>query len=108
MRTLRRVCAWGLGLAVSCAPAVALSQNQGDVATDRERPAGSAIEEIVISRPQGGTASVQDVSISVSAFAAETLERKALSNVAEIGDLVPNVDIDKTSPFSGSGSRRRC
>ncbi len=104
MRTLRRLCALGLLLAVSCVPALALSQEDQPDRAPEARPAGSGIEEIVISRPQGGTASVQDVSISVSAFAAETLERQALSNVADIGNLAPNVDIDKTSPFSGSSS----
>lgn len=61
------------------------------------------LDEVVVnSRKQ--SENVQEVPISVSAFSAKALETKGISNVSQIGDYIPNVEIDVTAPFSGSQS----
>ncbi len=61
------------------------------------------LEEIVVTA-QKRAQNVQDVPISITAMSADLLRAKGLTNVAEVGELSPNVDIDTTSPFSGSSS----
>jgi iron complex outermembrane recepter protein len=47
---------------------------------------------------------VQDVPIAITAFSAESLERRGVSEVVSLGNLVPNVTLDAGTPFSGSSS----
>jgi len=47
---------------------------------------------------------LQDVPIAVSAFTGEVLIDIGLTNFAEVGDLVPNVQIDRISPINGSSN----
>lgn len=61
------------------------------------------LEEVVVtSRKQ--SENVQEIPISVAAFSAKALETRGIGNVAGIADYIPNVEIDVTSPFTGSQS----
>lgn len=59
------------------------------------------LEEIIVTA-QKRSESLQDVPIAVSAFDANALESKGITNISEIGEFTPNVTIDNTSSFSGS------
>jgi iron complex outermembrane receptor protein len=65
--------------------------------------ARGAIEEIVVTA-QKREQSVQDVPIAITALSAESLSQRGLTNISQINDSTPNVEIDYTSPFSGSSS----
>ncbi|MCC7461150.1 MAG: TonB-dependent receptor [Gammaproteobacteria bacterium] len=65
---------------------------------------GSAgIEEIVVTA-QKRTENVQDVPIAISAFTAETMQAKGLSDLTRLSALTPNVNLDGGAPFSGDSS----
>lgn len=61
------------------------------------------LEEIIVIA-QKREQNLQEVPIAVSAFTAESMNDKALSNVQQIADFTPNVEMDYTSPFAGSSS----
>ena len=61
----------------------------------------SVLEEIVITA-QKRAQNVQDVPIAVSAFTAEGLQERAVTSVAALSSLAPNVTLDGGTPFSGS------
>ena len=65
--------------------------------------ASLAIDEVVVTSRKREE-NLQQVPISVSAFTSEGLSRRGLSNVTEISDFVPNVQIDFTSAISGASS----
>jgi iron complex outermembrane recepter protein len=69
---------------------------------------GSAIdaqvlEEIVVTA-QRREQNIQDVPIAMTAVTAQSIEDKGLTNLAQVADYAPNVQMDSTSPFSGSSS----
>jgi len=122
----RRRIALGILLASSClSPAYAQDQSapaqtqpavdpadvgQADPAAANPSAAGAAqaeddgaggIRDIVVTA-QKRAESVQDVPIAVSAFASEALEERAVSSVAQLSNLTPNVTLDSSVPFSGS------
>ena len=47
---------------------------------------------------------VQDVPIAISAFTSEGLRERAITDVASLGNISPNVNLDAGTPFSGSTS----
>jgi iron complex outermembrane receptor protein len=59
------------------------------------------IAEIVVTA-QKRAENVQDVPISISAFTAGALEERAVTSVAGLSSLAPNVTLDGGTPFSGS------
>ncbi len=59
------------------------------------------LEEIVVTA-QKRSESLQEVPIAIQAFSAQAMENKGLSNVTDIANFAPNVELDSTSPFSGS------
>ena len=61
------------------------------------------IEEIVVTA-QKRVQSVQDVPIAITAYTAETLQKKGLSDITRLSALTPNVNLDGGSPFSGDSS----
>jgi iron complex outermembrane receptor protein len=65
--------------------------------------AEGALEEIVVTA-QKRAENVQDVPIAVSAFTAETLQERAVTSVAQISDISPNVTLDAGTPFSGTSA----
>lgn len=61
------------------------------------------LDQIIITA-QKREENLQDVPITGTAFSGETLERAGLDDIAQVGNFVPNVQIDNTSPFSGANS----
>jgi iron complex outermembrane receptor protein len=61
----------------------------------------TTIEEVVVTA-QKREENVQDVPIAITALSAKALESKGIQNVTELSDFAPNVQMDNTSPFSGS------
>jgi iron complex outermembrane recepter protein len=61
------------------------------------------IDEIIVTATKRAE-NVQDVPISISAYSAETLERKGVTEIAAVGNLAPNVTLDAGTPFSGSSA----
>ena len=50
------------------------------------------------------TENIQDVPIAVTAFTAQALEDKHITDVSQLANLTPNVTLDAGTPFSGSSS----
>jgi outer membrane receptor protein involved in Fe transport len=67
------------------------------------QPQASGVGEIIVTA-QRRAQNVQDVPISVSAFTAEALQERAVSDISQITNLTPNVTLDASTPFSGSTS----
>ncbi|WP_068076295.1 TonB-dependent receptor [Novosphingobium lentum] len=61
------------------------------------------IEQIVVTA-QKRAENVQDVPISISAFTAAALQERAVTSVASLSNISPNVTLDAGTPFSGSSS----
>lgn len=61
------------------------------------------LEEIVITARKISE-SLQDVPIAVSVFTAESLQKKGLSNISQIGDYTPSLIMDFTSALTGSSA----
>lgn len=61
------------------------------------------LEEIVITARKVSE-SLQDVPIAVSAFTADSLKKRGLSNISEIGDYTPSLIMDFTSALTGSSA----
>ena len=62
-----------------------------------------AIEEIIVTA-QKRAENVQDVPIAISATTAAGIEAKAVNEITQLADFTPNVEMDNSSPFSGSSS----
>ncbi len=62
-----------------------------------------ALEEVVVTA-QKREESVQDVPIAISAFSADALAAKGVTNIANVSDFSPNIQIDRASPFAGSST----
>jgi iron complex outermembrane receptor protein len=61
------------------------------------------IAEIVVTA-QKRAENVQDVPIAISAFTSSALQERAVTSVAALSNLAPNVTLDAGTPFSGSSS----
>jgi iron complex outermembrane recepter protein len=61
------------------------------------------IKEIVVTA-QKRAENVQDVPIAISAFTADALSERAVTSVASISNIAPNVVLDAGTPFSGSSA----
>jgi len=73
-------------------------------AQDAAAPADDGgITQIVVTA-QKRAEDVQDVPISITAFTAESLQSRGISDVTAMGNLAPNVTLDAGTPFSGSSS----
>jgi iron complex outermembrane receptor protein len=59
------------------------------------------LEEVVVTA-QKRTENIQEVPIAVSAFGSAQLEQRGISNVSQLSNLAPNVNLDAGTPFSGS------
>lgn len=62
---------------------------------------GFTLEEVVVTA-QKRSENLQDVPIAITAFTNEAMKIKGMTNIAQLGDFTPNVEIDVTSSFSGS------
>lgn len=61
------------------------------------------LEEVVVTA-QKREQSVQDVPIAISAFGAETLQNKGITEVSQLANLSPNVILDAGTPFSAGNA----
>src|SRR6185437_12817856 len=87
---LRRRAAVAAGLSLLCTGAFAQEQQP-------------QLEEIVVTA-QKRAQNIQDVPIAITAFTAETLQAKGITDVNGLSNLTPNVNLDAGSPFSGDTS----
>lgn len=92
--------------AAAILPFAVMSSNpafaQGQAAQGADADAGG-IAEIVVTA-QKRAENVQDVPIAISAFTSEALQERAVGDVSQLSGLTPNVTLDASTPFSGSGS----
>ena len=61
------------------------------------------IQQIIVTA-QKRVENVQDVPIAISAFSADALQERAVSSVASLSNISPNVTLDAGTPFSGSSA----
>ena len=61
------------------------------------------LEEIVVTA-QKRSENIQNVPIAITAFTAETLRSKGLTDIHSLSNLTPNVNLDGGAPFSGDSS----
>jgi iron complex outermembrane receptor protein len=65
--------------------------------------ADQQLEEIVVTA-QKRSENIQNVPIAITAFTADTLRSKGLSDIHSLSNLTPNVNLDGGAPFSGDTS----
>jgi iron complex outermembrane recepter protein len=65
--------------------------------------AQGGIQEIIVTA-QKRSENVQNVPIAISAFTAEALSERAVTSVASLSNIAPNVTLDAGTPFSGSSA----
>jgi len=78
----------------------AANGTQGSAPTEG---AETGIAEIVVTA-QKRAENVQNVPIAISAFTSTALQERAVTTVAALSNLAPNVTLDAGTPFSGSSS----
>jgi iron complex outermembrane receptor protein len=81
-----------LAFAFAALPAFAQDTAQADQ---------GGIADIVVTA-QKRAENVQDVPIAITAFTAEALQERAVSDVSQLSSISPNVTLDASTPFSGS------
>jgi iron complex outermembrane receptor protein len=72
-------------------------------AQDAAEEQQGGIQEIVVTA-QKRAENVQDVPIAISAFTSESLSERAVTSVAGLSSIAPNVTLDAGTPFSGSSA----
>lgn len=72
-------------------------------AQDAQGEDTGGIQDIVVTA-QKRSENVQDVPISISAFTSEALAERAVTSVASLSNISPNVTLDAGTPFSGSSA----
>jgi len=97
----RRLAFWTIaGLAVGAGGAYAQTTPANPpAATDNS----GALQEVVVTAERRSE-NVQSVPIAITAFTAETLQERNLTNVHALGDMTPGVNLDQGAPFSGDRS----
>src|SRR5258708_24527585 len=61
------------------------------------------LEEIVVTAEKRSE-NIQNVPIAITAFTADTLRSKGLTDLHSLSHLTPNVNLDGAAPFSGDSS----
>ncbi|WP_068079384.1 TonB-dependent receptor [Novosphingobium rosa] len=89
-----------LGWALIAAPAFAQETSAPQPAANAP---GQGLGEIVVTARRRAE-NIQNVPISVSAFNADTLKARGLSDTTQLANAVPNVMFASTSSFSGASS----
>ena len=81
------------------------AQCAGNAAAAEEGAGASsgALEEITVTAEKRSE-NVQDVPIAITAFSESSLRAKGITDLHGLTGLVPNVNLDQGSPFSGSNS----
>ncbi|MDB6161766.1 MAG: hypothetical protein JWO04_5472 [Gammaproteobacteria bacterium] len=87
-RAYLRMAAWGAGIGLLCANAAAQETQLQEVVVTAERRSEN----------------IQNVPIAVSAFSAETLASRDLTDIHSLSNLTPGVNLDSGAPFSGDRS----
>lgn len=82
-------------------PAMAQAQGDGQQAAGEAQDDSFGIETIVVTA-QKRSENLQKVPIAITAFTPESLSRKGVTDVSDLGKFSPSVEIVGTSPFSGS------
>jgi len=83
-----------LVLVLGIAPLANAADNEND---------SEGLEQIVVTA-QKRAENVQSVPIAISAFSAEALESRGVTNIAQVSSFSPNIQIDRASPFAGSST----
>jgi outer membrane receptor protein involved in Fe transport len=90
-------------LAVATAtPASAQGDQPAPDTQTTQEPRTAADEQNVIVTAQRREQRLQDVPIAVSAFTAQNLQERAVSDVSQLSNISPNVTLDGGTPFSAS------
>jgi len=63
----------------------------------------NSLEEIVVTARKISE-SLQDIPVAVTAFSTDSLQKKGLSNISQIGDYTPGLTLDSTATLTGSSS----
>jgi len=90
----------GTLLLVGAAPVLAQEQASTTAATASE---SGGLAEIVVTAERRAE-NIQHVPIAVTAFTADALQSRNLTDVHTLGALSPGVNLDAGSPFSGDRS----
>ncbi len=96
--------------ALQCTAAVGLllsataHAQQAPATTDQSATAPSGeLQEVVVTAERREN-NIQQVPIAVSAFSADQLQSRDLTDIHALGDLTPGVNLDAGAPFSGDRS----
>jgi iron complex outermembrane recepter protein len=89
-----------LAIALTFAPQAVLAQTAD---TSPAQADEGGIDMIIVTA-QKRSENVQDVPIAISAFGGDTLRERSVVDVASLGALAPNVNLDGGTPFSGSSA----
>jgi iron complex outermembrane receptor protein len=91
-----------VSLALVAAGTGAQAQQAPPQAAAPTQESGGLVEVLVTAERR--SENLQQVPIAVTAFTAETLQARNLTDVHALGDLTPGVNLDAGSPFSGDRS----
>ena len=84
-------------IALVCATGVAAQEAGGQA----QAGASEGLADIVVTA-QKRSENVQDVPVAITAFSGEAIAQRGITGVQQLGALSPGVNLDETSPFSGS------
>jgi outer membrane receptor protein involved in Fe transport len=79
----------------------AWAQDQQPAPQAQESRAADGEQDVIVTA-QRREQRLQDVPIAVSAFTSENLQERAVSSVAQLSSIAPNVTLDAGTPFSGT------
>ena len=68
-----------------------------------QAPTNRGLEEVVVTARKISE-SIQDVPVAIQAFTGTSLAERGLTDIAEIGNSVSNMEFDSLSPISGSSN----
>jgi iron complex outermembrane receptor protein len=92
----------GACLAALGAPLSAQAQ-QASSTPPASEVSGGALEEVVVTAERREE-NIQSVPIAVTAFTAESMQERNLTDIKALGNLTPGVNLDAGAPFSGDRS----
>lgn len=86
---------------MTAAPALAAPASTAD---EEAKPKDNGGIEAIVVTAQKRSENVQNVPIAISAFTANALQERAVTSVASLSAIAPNVTLDAGTPFSGSSA----
>jgi iron complex outermembrane receptor protein len=92
-----------MGMGAVCAMLICHSTVHAASTDDQGSASNTALEEITVTAEKRSE-NVQNVPIAITAFSENTLRAKGITDLHELTGLIPNVNLDQGSPFSGSNS----